>query len=78
MSRGAFLFNAGPFYVGVRPGIQLLAIKADALDSNAELPNIGPDSVVEFGAAHAEVGRGRAGSKDSGWAGDQACDYLFR
>lgn len=28
-------FNAGPVDVGVRPGIQLFAIKADALQANA-------------------------------------------
>ncbi|MDC3993151.1 hypothetical protein KGZ01_18140 [Pseudomonas aeruginosa] len=78
MSLGTFLFNACPVDVGVCPGIQLLTIKADALHSNAEFTHVGPDGFVEFGATHAEVGGGRTGSQDSGWAGDQACGYLFR
>ncbi len=78
MSLGTFLFNNGPVDVGVSPGIQFFAIKADALNANAEFPHVRPDGFVEFGAAHAEVGGGRTGSQDSGWVGDQACGYLFR
>lgn len=78
MSRGAFLFNAGPVYVGVGPGIQLFAIKADALHTYSKFTYIWPDSFSEFSAAHAEVSGSRTGSQDSGCAGDQACGYLFR
>ena len=53
MSLGTFLFNDGPVDVGVCPGIQLLAIKADALHPNAEFPHVRPDGFVEFCAAHA-------------------------
>lgn len=56
MSLGTFLFNDGPVDVGVCPGIQLLAIKADALHPNAEFPHVRPDGFIEFCAAHAEVG----------------------
>lgn len=78
MSLGTFLFNDGSVDVGVCPGIQLFAIKADALHANAEFPHVRPDGFVELCTAHAEVGGGRTGSQDSGWAGDQACGYLFR
>ena len=78
MSLGTFLFNDCLVDVGVCPGIQFFAIKADALHPNAEFPNVRPDGLVEFCAAHAEVSGGRTGSKDSGWAGDQTCGYLFR
>lgn len=53
MSLGSFLFNDGPVDVGVCPGIQFLAIKADALDSNTEFAYEGPHGFVEFGATHA-------------------------
>lgn len=72
MSRGTFLFNAGLVDVGVGPGIKFLSIEADALHPDAEFPDIGADSFVELGTAHAEVGGCRVGPKYSGHASDQA------
>lgn len=62
MSLGTFLFNAGPVDVGVRPGIQLFAIKADALHTNSKFAYVRPDSFIEFSAAHAEVSGSCTGS----------------
>ncbi len=72
MSLGTFFFNDGQVDVCVGPGVQFFAVKADALHANAELPYVRSDGFVEFCAAHSEVGRGRTGSQESGWAGDQA------
>ncbi len=58
MSLGTFLFNDGSVDVGVCPGIQLFAIKADALHANAEFPHVRPDGFVEFFPAHAQVNGG--------------------
>ncbi|MGE8453879.1 MAG: hypothetical protein ACN6OP_25375 [Pseudomonadales bacterium] len=78
MSRGTLLFNAGLVDVGVGPGVQFLSIEANALHPDTKFPHVRPDGFVEFCATHAEVGGGRTGSQDSGWAGDQASGYLFR
>ncbi|MCY1302687.1 hypothetical protein D9M70_523620 [compost metagenome] len=72
MSRGTLLFNAGLVDVGVGPGVQFLSIEADALHPDTEFPDVGANSFVELGAAHAEVGWCRIGPKYSGHASDQA------
>lgn len=72
MSRGTFLFNGGLVDVGVGPGVQFLSVKADALHPDTEFPDVGANSLVEFGAAHAEVGWCRVGPKYPGHARDQA------
>jgi hypothetical protein len=53
---GARLFNCGPLDVGVCPGVELIAVEADALLSDRELADARTDGLVELIPAHAEIG----------------------
>jgi len=59
------LFNRLALDVSIRPRIELKPIKADALFSDRELPNVWPDRLVEFIPAHAEVAIGFAGANEA-------------
>ncbi|HBO3117026.1 TPA: hypothetical protein L4R02_001271 [Pseudomonas aeruginosa] len=68
MSLGTVLFNNRSFDVIVCPGIQLLAIKADALPAYAELADIWTYGLVEFLPAHPEISGRRPGPDNARWA----------
>ncbi|MNP30550.1 hypothetical protein D3C76_1236280 [compost metagenome] len=51
----ARLFNGHRLYVCIHPSVQLEAVEANALLADGKLTDIGPDGVLEFFLAHAEV-----------------------
>ncbi|MGI1038015.1 hypothetical protein ACRCQO_15795 [Pseudomonas aeruginosa] len=68
MSLGAILFNNRSFDVVVCPGIQLLAVKADALPAYAKFADIWAHGSIEFLPAHPEIGGRRPGPDNAWWA----------
>ncbi|ELL4312304.1 hypothetical protein QFP33_001606 [Pseudomonas aeruginosa] len=68
MSPGTVLFNNRSFDVVVCPGVQLLAVKADALPAYAEFADIWTDGFVELISAHPEIRRRGPGTDDARWA----------
>ncbi|MNP78339.1 hypothetical protein D3C76_1759270 [compost metagenome] len=70
MSLGTVLFNDCPFDVGVDPGIQLFAVKADALPADTEFADMRAYGPVEFVPAHPEVCGGCPGTNDT-WRVDE-------
>ncbi|MGU2390795.1 hypothetical protein ACSEOD_03010 [Pseudomonas aeruginosa] len=68
MSLGTVLFNNRSFDVVVGPGIQLLAVKADALPTYAKFADIWAYGLVELIPAHPEISGRRPGPDNAWWA----------
>tara|TARA_Y100001951_G_scaffold96922_1_gene96171 strand:- start:1224 stop:1490 length:267 start_codon:yes stop_codon:yes gene_type:complete len=68
LSLGTVLFNNRSFDVVVCPGVQLLAIKADALPAYAKFADMGAYGLVEFIPAHPEISGRRPGPDNAWWA----------
>jgi len=70
LSPGTALFNNRSFDVVVYPGIQLLAVKADALPAYVEFADMRAHDPGEFLPAHPEVGGRRPGTDNARWIGE--------
>jgi len=70
LSPGTVLFNNRSFDIFVRPGVQLFAIKADALPAYAEFADMRAHGPVEFVPAHPEIRGGCPGTDDTWWTGE--------
>ncbi|EIU7140304.1 hypothetical protein [Pseudomonas aeruginosa] len=68
MSLGTVLFNNRSFDVVVYPGVQFLAIKADALQAYAKFADIWAYGLVELIPAHPEISGRRPGPDNAWWA----------
>jgi len=68
LSLGTVLFNSRSFDVVVCPGVQFLAIKADALPAYAKFADIGTDGLVELIPTHPEISWRRPGPDNAWWA----------
>ncbi|MCP1617476.1 MULTISPECIES: hypothetical protein [Pseudomonadaceae] len=68
MSLGTILFNNRSFDVVICPGVQLLAIKADALPAYAKFADIGTYGLVELIPAHPKISWSRPGPDNAWWA----------
>ncbi|MEJ3661580.1 hypothetical protein WD277_11475 [Pseudomonas fragi] len=58
-------FNQPACDVRIYPLIELDPIKADTLGADTKFPDVGPDCFVEFAAAHPEIARCFAGTKNA-------------
>ncbi|HBN8507575.1 hypothetical protein [Pseudomonas aeruginosa] len=77
MSLGTVLFNNHSFDVLVCPGIQLFAIKANALLAYAEFADMGAHGSVEFVPAHPEVRGSCHGTDDARRTGEPLGQGVF-
>jgi hypothetical protein len=59
-------FNCHRLDPGVCPLVELDTIEADALFSDREFAHVGPDRLVEFIPAHAEIAISLTGANEAG------------